>query len=114
MNLGLWIPLIFLWILIFTQNRNRKIILNKIINKITAPDKENTEVIEAAKRLMGKDTYIVLINDKVESGILKEIVGKAIVLEDIKTKETKSVNSDFVETIQEYPRNKKGKRKACF
>ena len=67
-------------------------------------------MVEALTRLIGKDSYIKMIDGNIELGIIKEIVGKAVVVEDIKTKATKSVNSDFIESVKECPHNKKGKR----
>ena len=109
-----WIPLIFLWIMIFTNNRNHKILLNKITKNKYKSQQEKDKMIEALTRLIGKDSYIKMIDGNDESGIIKEIVGKAVVVEDIKTKATKSVNSDFIESVREYPYNKKGKRAAIF
>ena len=71
-------------------------------------------MVEALTRLIGKDSYIKMIDGNIELGIIKEIVGKAVVVEDIKTKATKSVNSDFIEHVQEYPHKKNGKRAAIF
>ena len=106
MTIVTWIPLIFLWIIIFTNNRNYKILLNKIAKNKYKSQQEKYEMIEALTRLIGKDSYIKMIDGNIESGIIKEIVGKAVVVEDIKTKATKSINSDYIETVREYPYNK--------
>ena len=105
-----WLPLIFLWIIIFTSNRNHKILLKRITKNKYKSQQEKDEVTEALTCLIGKDSYIKMIDGNIEAGIIKEIVGKAVVVEDIKRKTTKSVNSDFIESVQEYPHNKKGKR----
>ena len=67
---------------------------------------------ELAKRFIGKDVLINTVASGTIDGILKEVVGNAVVVE--KDGDENVVNLDYVIRLREYPKNKKGKRKTVI
>ena len=67
---------------------------------------------ELAKRFIGKDILINTVASGTIDGILKEVVGNAVVVE--KDGDENVVNLDYVIRLREYPKNKKGKRKTVI
>lgn len=62
--------------------------------------------------LIGKDVLINMVASGTIDGILKEVVGNAVVVE--KDGDENVVNLDYVIRLREYPKNKKGKRKTVI
>ena len=110
MNPSYYIPIILLWILILMIYRNRKaIVARKVIQKRNT--KENTEMVELAKKFIGKECLISAFDSNHQfEGIITEVTDGAILIEKNGTPE--AINLDFVIRIREYPRNKKGKKKS--
>ena len=96
---------IFLIIIIFISRSNEKALCAYIAKK-----KGDTSMQELAKRFIGKDVLINMISQGTADGILKEVSENAAVLE--KDGQTTVINLDYVVRLREYPKNKKGKRKA--
>ena len=68
-------------------------------------------MIELAKRFIGKDCLIYAFDSSHQvSGVIKEVSNSAILIQNGDTLE--AVNLDFVIRIREFPKNKKGKKKA--
>lgn len=68
-------------------------------------------MVELAKRFIGKECIISSFDSNHQfDGIIKEVTDGAVLLE--KNGKLEAVNLDFVIRIREYPRNKKGKKKA--
>ena len=90
--------------------RNRKaIVARKVIQKRNT--KENTEMVELAKKFIGKECLISAFDSNHQfEGIITEVTDGAILIEKNGTLE--AINLDFVIRIREYPRNKKGKKKS--
>lgn len=66
---------------------------------------------EIAKRFIGKECVISAFDSSHQfDGTIKEVCDGAILLE--KNGKVEAINLDFVIRIREYPRNKKGKKKA--
>ena len=65
---------------------------------------------ELAKQLIGKECLIYTFNGTQLSGVIKEVVENAILIE--KGDSTEVVNLDFVVRIREYPKKKNGKKKS--
>lgn len=110
MNPSFYIPIVVLWILIFLLYRNRKaIVARKIIQKRNV--KENTEMVELAKKFIGKECLISAFDSSHQfEGVIKEVTDGAILLE--KNGTVEAINLDFVIRIREYPRKKNGKKKS--
>ena len=109
MNPSVYIPIIFLWIIVFIMIRNnRSAIIKKIIKKRKMEG--NTEMKELAKKFIDKECLIYPLNSNQLEGVIKEVTDGAILVE--KSGTTEAVNLDFVIRIREYPRNKKGKKKS--
>ena len=110
MNPSYYIPIIVLWILIFIIYRNRKaIVAKKVIQKRNG--KEKTEMVELAKKFLGKECLISAFDGNHQfDGVITEVTDGAILLE--KNGAIEAVNLDFVIRIREYPRNKKGQKKS--
>ena len=68
-------------------------------------------MLELAKRFIGKDCIISAFDSNHQfDGIIKEVTDGAVLIE--KDGKLEAINLDFVIRIREYPRNKKGKKKA--
>jgi len=110
-NPSIYIPIIVLWIIIFTmlRNRRRTVIVRKIIKKRKAGGKG--EMKELAEKFIDKECLIYSFDagQKFE-GVIKEVTGGAILVE--KDGMLEAINLDFVARIREYPRNKNGKKKS--
>ena len=66
---------------------------------------------ERAMRFIDKECVISSFDGNHQyEGIIKEVTDGAILVE--KDGKTEAINLDFVIRIREYPRNKKGKKKA--
>ena len=110
MNPSTYIPIIILWIIIFIMFRNRKaVVARKIIKNGKMEDK--TEMIELAKKFIDKECLIYAFDSSHQfQGVIKEVSNGAILIENGGTVE--AINLDFVIRIREFPKNKKGKKKA--
>ena len=109
MNPSTYIPIIFLWIIIFVMLRKRKkaLIIRKILKKRKTGG--NTEMKELAKRFIDKECLINSIDNQYE-GVIKEVTDGAILVE--KAGMLEAISLDFVVRIREFPKNKKGKKKS--
>ena len=105
-----YIPIIVLFIILFITARNQKaVIARKVIKNRKTEDK--TEMIELAKRFVGKECLISAFDSNHQfDGIIKEVTDGAILIE--KAGKLEAINLDFVIRIREYPRNAKGKKKS--
>ena len=102
-----YIVILILIIVLCIQHRNEKVwIKNHILRK---KRKEQTEMLELAKRFMEKECIIYTFNNQLE-GTIKEINGNALLVENKGKLEV--VNLDFVVRIREYPRKKNGKKQS--
>ena len=111
MNPSTFIPIIFLWIIIFVMLRKRKkaLIIRKVIKKRKTGD--NTEMKELAKRFIDKECLISSFDSNHQfEGVIKEVSDSAILVE--KNGTVEAINLDFVIRIREFPKNKKGKKKS--
>ena len=105
----LYLSLLPLFIVLFV-NRNRKKRTNKAIGKRLTQNREDLEkMLEVSKELIGKDVYIKTITEELYMGILKEIKGNALVVEEKNIIE--NINIDYILSIKEYPHKPNGKRK---
>lgn len=96
-----------IWMLFSNRKQTEKYIEAKI--KRRNGDKNMQEL---AKRFIGKDILINTVASGTIDGILKEVVGNAVVVE--KDGDENVVNLDYVIRLREYPKNKKGKRKTVI
>lgn len=111
MNPSTYIPIIVMWIIIiYVLLRNRRtVIVRRIIKK--RKTEGNTEMKELAKRFIDKECVITSFDgNRQYEGIIKEVTDGAIMVE--KDGVAQAINLDFIIRIREYPRNKKGKKKA--
>ena len=110
MNPSTYIPIIILWIIIFIRLRSRKaVVARKIIKNRKMEDK--TEMIELAKKFIDKECLIYAFDSNHQfQGVIKEVSNSAVLIENGDTVE--AINLDFVIRIREFPKNKKGKKKA--
>ena len=91
---------------------NQKVIIaRKVIRNRNTEDK--TEMIELAKRFVGKECVIYAFDSNHQfEGVIKEVSDGAILIE--KDGKLEAINLDFVIRIREYPRNKNGKKKSVI
>ena len=109
MEFTTYLPIIMLWIILFLQWRKQREMaaINAIKNKRT----ENKEMIELAKRFIGKDCLIYAFDSNHQyQGVIKEVCDSAMLIENNGAVEV--INLDFVIRIREFPKNKKGKKKS--
>ncbi len=101
---------IFLCIIIpmITRKKEETAIL-KLINKRKNIE-EKAEMTELAKGFVGKDCIIYLFNGNQNTGVIKEVNGNALLVDNDGTQEI--INLDFVSRIREYPKKKNGKKKS--
>ena len=109
MQFSSYLPIILLFIVLYVMRNNQKaIITRRVIEKRKRED--NTEMIELAKRFIGKECIIYAFDSSHQfEGIIREVTDGAILIE--KEEKLEAVNLDFVIRIREYPRNKKGEKK---
>ena len=113
MNPEIYIPILFLWIVIFIMFRNRRktIIARKIIEKRKTG--ENIKMKELAAKFIEKECLISSFDGNHQyAGVIKEVTDGAILVE--KDGNIEAINLDFVIRIREYPRNKNGKKKSVI
>ena len=105
-----YMPMIIL--IISTRKKRKNFILIKKIkkSKIKRAKGEKSEMLEFAKRFIEKDCIISLFDGSMYTGVIKEVVDNAMLIE--KNGELTAVNLEFVSSIKEFPKNKKGKRKS--
>ena len=104
-----YILIIILLIVIYIQRRNERVTVSRIISAKRKGKGEKTQMVELAKKFIGKECLIYTFNSQLE-GTVREVSDGAILVE--KKGVTEAVNLDFVTRIREYPRNKKGKKKS--
>ena len=111
LNPTTYLPIIFLWIIIFLMysNRHKAAIVRKVIEKRKAGG--NAEMKELAKRFIDKECLISSFDSNHQfEGVIKEVSDTAILVE--KNGALEAINLDFVSRIREFPRNKNGKKKS--
>ena len=106
---------VFLLVIIPWITRRRKLAAVRHILNQKKQNKENREMKELAKRFIGEECiiYTITSNDGSVQGVIKEIDDGGMIIER-NSGEREIVNLDFVTRIREYPRNKKGKKKAII
>ena len=65
---------------------------------------------ELAEKLIDKECLIYSFDENQYVGVIKEVVGGAILIE--KDGSLEAINLDFIIRIREYPKGKNGKKKA--
>ncbi len=104
-----YLPLLFLFIIILTQNKSRRNICIRAIQFKNRKGKE--KMLQMAKRFIGKECIVYTFDMHQLVGTIKEAEDGAIILEDGRGT-TEAVNLDYILRIREYPRNKKGNKKS--
>ena len=109
MNLSTYLPLIFLFVILYVLYHNRlSVVARQIIKKRKAGG--NTEVKELAKKFIDKECVISSFDGNHQYvGVIKEVTDGAILVE--KDGKIEVLNLDFVIRIREYPKKKNGKKK---
>ena len=103
-----FIPIILLFVIIFINSRNEKIVIKNILNKRKM---EDTQMFELAQKFIDKDCVIYTFNSQL-TGIIKEVNDGGILIE--KDGNLEAVNFDYIVRIREYPRTKNGKKKSVI
>ncbi|MBQ5676109.1 MAG: hypothetical protein IIV45_13765 [Lachnospiraceae bacterium] len=106
-----WLLLFIAFVIIVSRRNNKIAARKKVIKQRQIQKGEKTKMVELAKRFIGKECLVYTFDSiNVPQGIIKEVSDGAILIE--KDNNVQIVNLDFVTRIQEYPRDKKGKKKA--
>ncbi len=104
-----YLPLIFLFVIIFATQRNEKCLSQRIIKKIKK--KGRVRMNEVINRYIGKDCliYLSLSSSVIECQVISVNDNWVIV----KTKDgDETINLDYIVRIKEHPVNKNGKKKS--
>lgn len=112
MPLANWLPILFLFLVIyFTLRGQRSAAVKKVMKKRKLEG--NTEMVELAKKFIDKECLIYAFDSNHQfEGVIKEVTNGAILLE--KAGKIEAINLDFVIRIREYPTDKKGKKKTVI
>ncbi len=110
MNYAAFIPIMMLWIIILANSRKKKQFVRNMIERKNKSGKEKVEMIELAKRYIGKECIFYMYDGNQIVGVLKEVTDGGLLIENGKHED--AVNLDFILRIREYPRDKKGKKKS--
>ena len=110
MNSSHYIIIVVLLCFLFLMLQRQKLAVVK--NRIKhQKGKERLKMLELAKRFIGKECIISSFDGNHNfDGVIKEVSDGAVLLE--KDGKLEAINLDYVIRIREYPRNKKGKKKA--
>jgi hypothetical protein len=109
LNPSTYLPIIFLWVILFVMLRNRRVMIRKIIEK--RKKEGNAHMKELATRFIDKDCVIYAFDSSHQYvGVIKEVTDGAILVEN--EGKLEAINLDFVIRIREYPRKKNGKKKS--
>ena len=104
--------MIVLFIVVFIIYRRRNLIIAKKAIERNKTE-EKLKMIELAKRFIGKECIVTAFDSNHQfAGFIKEVSEGALLIE--KDGQLEAINLDFVIRISEYPRNKKGKKKAVI
>lgn len=104
-----YIPIIFLWIIVFISMRRENELVRRIISRKKQNPKEKLEMVDLCKRFIGKDCIIYTYNSQIIA-TLKEVTDGAVLIE--RNGEEEAVNLDYIMRLREHPKNKKGKKKS--
>lgn len=111
MSPSYYIPILLLFLILYVMRRNQRMAARNVMKK--RKTKENEEMIELAKRFIGKECLVYAFdNNHQYAGVIREVEGGALLLE--KEGQLEAVNLDYVIRIREYPRNKNGKKKSVI
>ena len=108
MYLYLIVVCMLLWVIWMAQ-RDQQAIIKKFIKNKRKKRMGRVEMVELAKRFVGKECIIYTFNSQI-NGTIKEVSDGAILLDSKGTEE--AVNVDFIIRIREYPTKKNGKKKS--
>ena len=98
--------LCFLFLML--QRQKLAVVKNRIKHK---KGKERLEMLELAKRFIGKECIITSFDGNHNfDGVIKEVSNGAVLIE--KDEKLEAISLDYIIRIREYPLNKKGKKRA--
>ncbi len=107
MNPALWVGIFLPLFVILMQRKNRK--RTYMAQKISHKREGDWQMTELAKRMIGKECIVYLMDNQV-TGVIQEVNDGAILLSN--GKNTDVLNLAFVMRIREYPVDKNGKKKS--
>ncbi len=102
--------ILFLIILCLWVSQQNTVCQKKIIKK--RKSEETREMVEFAKRFIDKDCIVRTFNGNYFAGTIKEVSQNAVLIENNKNIEV--INLEYVVSIKEHPRDKKGKKKSIY
>ena len=108
MNFAIFIPVFFLFFVIYVLRREEEMAIMVLIKKKFS--KEARHMKELATRFIGKECIIYTFNSQQLDGKVTEVTNGALVLLR-KDGGEEAINLDFVFRIREYPKKKNGKKK---
>lgn len=114
MNASYIVPIMFvLFFVIFARERESKAAVKRIIQRKKERRKGGSgEMIELAKRFVGRDCIVYMYNGQQLLGRIEEVGDSGIMLRSEKDTVAQLVNADFILRIREHPIGKNGKKKS--
>lgn len=111
MNPAIWVGIFLPLFVILMQRRERKYHWTARRAVLSQKMECDFQMVELAKRMIGKECIIYLMDNQV-TGTIQEVTDGAILLSN--GKDTDVVNLSFVMRIREYPVGKNGKKKSLI
>ncbi|MEE1218336.1 MAG: hypothetical protein U0L20_00265 [Ruminococcus sp.] len=108
MDTTLYMISIAIIILLLTLSNRNEVLKKKILKKRNQEEKR--EMVELSKRFLDKECIVRTFNGGYFTGFIKEVSENAVLIEN--NGDAEIVNLEYVISIKEYPKNKKGKKKA--
>ena len=109
LNPGSWIPIFLILFVIISQRKRREEALVQMLARKKKGEK--TEMVELAKKFIGKECLIYTFNAQYE-GTVMEVSDGALLIERGADRTVEAINLDFVVRLREYPKKKNGKKKS--
>ncbi len=104
-----YIILFVLFIILLLQLRDKKMMARRLTK--SKDPKERLEMLELAKRFLGKECIIYTFNSNQLEGTIQEVSDGAILV-NRQDKTAEIVNADFIIRIREHPKKANGKKKS--
>ena len=108
MDTTLYMMSIAIIILLLTLSNRNEVLKKKVLKKRNQEEKR--EMVELSKRFLDKECIVRTFNGGYFTGFIKEVSENAVLIEN--NGDAEIVNLEYVISIKEYPKNKKGKKKA--
>ncbi len=115
MNVSTWFIIILLFILIIWESIEKRKVTTWIINRRKNPNSEEAiKMKELAQKFIGKECIVYTVSSETTAakGVITQMSDNGFLIE--YEGNVQAINLDYVTRIQEWPKNKKGKKKLFY